>query len=598
MQNRRQLLLAIAALATILPATRLFAAHAGPDTPAASVAASSPTGAVGPSSAPVTMIVFSDFACPYSAQLFFSLEKLEARYPTQLRVLLKQSPLPIHPDAGLAHRAALAAGRQGYFRQMAELLYANQTHQDEESILGYARQLHLELARFRRDLASPALAATLAADIEESHAFGIDSTPTIFLNGRSFTGIQSPETLSAAIDKAAAAATDAAASAGPGGDGDGPLDPALVAEIQASPTAAQGSTTAPLTIVEFTDFQCPFCRSALAPMQQFVAARGREVRWEFRAFPLEFHADAQPAAEAALAAGAQGKFWPMHDLLFAHQTALKPADLRRYAEEIQLDMKAFDEAIATHRYAGRIAADRALGIKAGVTGTPTFLIDGHLLVGARQLPELNQIADAHRTPGLSPAVGVVSGGSALAAGAAMPVSGSAHQVYGASGLAGAPLTLTWFTDVRSPLASRQAELLRSLTARYANRIRVFYKAFPVAAHVDGQLGSAALLAALEQDRFWDMFDALAARRDVLDQAKVLTLAAQLRLNVPAFTAALEAATSEVAADAEEASRRGIQGAPVLFLNAQRVDGLQRDAFYTAILDKELQESSMAKVAMP
>jgi len=543
----------------------------------------SPNGETGPANAPVTMVVFSDFECPYSSQLFFTLEKIEKRYPTQLHVILKQSPLNIHPDAPRVHRAALAAGRQGRFNAMAELLYANQAHQDEAALMAYARQLHMDLARFRRELDSPEITAEVDRDIQESRAFGVNVTPTLFVNGTSFTGIQDEQTLSIAIDKAAA---DAGRAVTPpildASAGDTPLDPKLIAELQLSPTAEQGAAGAPLTIVEFTDFQCPFCRAAVEPMKQLLAARGREVRWVIRSFPLDFHPDSELANEAALAAGEQGKFWPMHDLIFANQSAIKSGDLRGYAQQLGLDMRVFDEAIATHRFAGAIAADRALGTRAGVDGTPTFIIDGHLVTGVQSLPALLQLADAHRG-------GPGSQASMLTAQKVLPGANPDHPISGRNGAA--PLTLLWFTDVRSPLAARQSELVRGLMTRYGDRLRVLYRAFPVGAHADGQLGSAALLAALAQDKFWPMFDALAQRRDLLDRAKVEAIAVSLKLDPVAFAAALDAAAPSVTVDVQEANRRGIQGAPVFFVNTQRVDGLQREDFYTSILDHELAQRS-------
>jgi len=317
-----------------------------------------------------------------------------------------------------------------------------------------------------------------------------------------------------------------------------------------------------------------------------MAARGREVRWVFRAFPLDIHPDAQLAAEAALAAGAQGKFWEMHDLLFAHQRALKPADLRDYAAQLQLNLTEFDQALVTHRYAAQVAADRALGAKAGVEGTPTFVIDGRLVTGARSVPELNQIADAHLQPGYTPAAVALSGRPATRAVAE-------HLVAGAEK---APLTLTWFTDVRSPLAERQASLVKGLMQRYDGRVRLLYKAFPVAFHADSRLAAAALMAALDQNKFWPMYDAIAARRDVLDGEKLVGVATELHMDAALFKQALEAAPKLVDADEEEASRRGVQGAPVIFLNAQRVDGLQRESLYTKIADSELVQAPVAQNA--
>jgi protein-disulfide isomerase len=149
--------------------------------------------------------------------------------------------------------------------------------------------------------------------MEESRAFGIDQTPTLYFNGKTLVGYQSEETLAGLVNKAG---QETAAAAAPvlGGQ---TLDPALISEIETSPTASQGAADAPLTIIEFTDFQCPFCKGAVAPMEQFMAVRGREVHWVIRAFPLDFHPDSELATEAALAAGEQGKFWQMHDLLFA-----------------------------------------------------------------------------------------------------------------------------------------------------------------------------------------------------------------------------------------------------------------------------------------
>jgi protein-disulfide isomerase len=314
-------------------------------------------------------------------------------------------------------------------------------------------------------------------------------------------------------------------------------------------------------------------------MEQLMAERGQQVRWVFRAFPLDFHPDAELAAEAALAAGEQGKFWPMHDLLFSHQTALKLPDLRAYAEQLGLNMTAFDDALTTHRFAAQIAEDRAMGIKAGVDGTPTFIIDGHLLTGTRSLQELEQLAEAHR---VNPNMNVATAG----AGVTMPMVAADHVVMQAENPASA-VTLTWYTDVRSPLAARQAELMRSLGAHYNGRLRVVFKAYPVPAHADSALASSALLAALKQNNFWAMYDALADRRDVFDEAKLLSLAQALKLDVPKFRDDLHAAAEDVAADRDEAARRGIQGAPVVFIDAQRVDGLQREPFYTAIVDDEL-----------
>ena len=532
---------------------------------------------------PVSLVVFTDLECPYSSQMFFVLQKLQAKYPAQLHVTYKQSPLAIHPDSPLAHRAALAAGRQGRYNAMAELLYTNQKPHDVASLISFARQLHLDVPRFRNDLNSSSIAAELDKDMDESRAFGVYQTPTLFLNGKTLVGYQSQQTLAELIEKAAVLDVTVSEAA-PAGAGEA-IAPALLSEIQNAPTAAQGASNAPLTIVEFTDFQCPYCKAAVAPMEQLMAERGREVRWEIRTFPLDFHPDSELATEAALAAGEQGKFWPMHDLLFANQSALKAENLRAYAEQLHLDMRVFDEALTTHRFAGQIAADRALGTKAGVDGTPTFIIGGRAVSGVRSLPELEQMTDAYSAE--------VKGSATMAA--AVPVvlpPAPDQQISGPDNRV--PLTLTWFTDVRSPLAARQAALVRQLAAQYNGKVRVLFRAFPLESHEDGRISSQALLASLKQGKFWPMFDAIAERRDVLDRDKLLSIAESAGLDRGRFVADLDASVLAVMANLDEAGRRGILGAPVLFVNSQRVDGLQQMTFYTTILDRELQNAPSAQ----
>ena len=321
------------------------------------------------------------------------------------------------------------------------------------------------MPRFKRDIESAAVADQLKADMEESQAFAIQQTPTLFINGKGLIGYQSEQTLAAAIDKAAALTT--ATSTSQISD-DAPLDQVLAAQLLVSPLAAKGPANAPPPHYHKVH------RLPVSLLPQRRRSHGRvacrtwpKVRWVFRAFPLDFHPEAEIAAEAALAAGEQGKFWEMHDLLFSHQSALKLDDLRTYAMELKLDMTAFDQALTSHKFAGQIAADRLLGLKAGVNGTPTFFVDGQPMTGARSLPELNQLADSHPNPTTVPTT------AGLAAVAVADAVVPDQQVLGVGTTA--PVTLTWYVDVRSPLATRQAELIERLAKQYDGRVRVLFR---------------------------------------------------------------------------------------------------------------------------
>jgi protein-disulfide isomerase len=153
----------------------------------------------------------------------------------------------------------------------------------------------------------------------------------------------------------------------------------------------------------------------------------------------------------------------------------------------------------------------------------------------------------------------------------------------------APLGLTWYTDVRSAQSPTQGELIRSLARRYEGKVRVVFKAYPLATHQDGRLAAAALVAASAQDKFWPMYDAITAHKETLDRDNILSIVDRLHMDTAAFVAGLDAAPAAVQTDFDEGQRRGVLGAPVIFLNDHRIDGLQREAFYTAIADDELKQ---------
>jgi len=139
----------------------------------------------------------------------------------------------------------------------------------------------------------------------------------------------------------------------------------------------QGSADARVTLVEYGDFECPFCGAAYPELKRVLRELGPKVRFVFRHFPLaEEHPHAPQAAEAAEAAAAQGKFWPMHDLLYQHQAALEDEDLVGYARELGIDADRVMRELVEHTYAARVREDFLSGVRSGVSGTPRFFING------------------------------------------------------------------------------------------------------------------------------------------------------------------------------------------------------------------------------
>ena len=150
-------------------------------------------------------------------------------------------------------------------------------------------------------------------------------------------------------------------------------------KISTTGDPVRGPANARVTLVEFSDFQCPYCSKAVSETKAVMRQFPNDVKLIFKQFPLDDHAQAEFGAEAALAAQAQGKFWEMHDLLYAGYPNLSRATVMGYAQKLGLDMKRFAAEVDTHKYKERVTSEEQQGEDAGVGGTPTFFINGKKL---------------------------------------------------------------------------------------------------------------------------------------------------------------------------------------------------------------------------
>lgn len=149
--------------------------------------------------------------------------------------------------------------------------------------------------------------------------------------------------------------------------------------------SVKGNPEAKVTIVEFSDFQCPFCAIVEPTVKKVLETYGDNVKFVYKNFPLPSHENAQPAALAALCAKDQGKFWEYHDTLFENQESLKVTDLKKYAADLGLKTQDFNGCLDNKKYQNQIQADLNEGNRVGVRGTPAFFINGRPLSGAQPL---------------------------------------------------------------------------------------------------------------------------------------------------------------------------------------------------------------------
>jgi protein-disulfide isomerase len=158
---------------------------------------------------------------------------------------------------------------------------------------------------------------------------------------------------------------------------------------------SKGPANAPVTIVEFGDFQCPFCSRALPVIEEVMARYPDEVRFVYRHLPLDrIHDRARVAAEASLCAHDQDRFWDYHDLIFANVATLGDEDLKRFAEELNLDVATWEQCMAERKFAEKVDADIEAATSVGITGTPAFTINGVMLSGARPVGDFVSVIES------------------------------------------------------------------------------------------------------------------------------------------------------------------------------------------------------------
>ena len=368
--------------------------------------------------APITMYEYSDYQCPFCSRYFIQTEPaINEQYVRDgtLRVVFRDFPLEqLHPNAPGAHAASLCVAEQGaalYWEMHAELFRTQAEWSNDPQALDFYAQLAEEVGadmdQYNACMESGMADAMIAASLEEARTLGFSGTPSFRMvmeeSGDAYTlvGAQPYEQFAAYLDAMAAgeAPVDAAAQ-GDEGDGEIPFwatteglapDPDKPGQTMAG-DHYRGNPDASVVVVEFSDYQCPYCRRHVEDTQpvldeQFVDTD--QVMWVFKHFPLQIHPQAPMAGAASECAADQGKFWEMHDLLFAETQAWSVSDpteaLTTLAGDLELDVDAFAACLADEASLQLVNADMADG-QPFVRGTPTFIVlyngQGSIIPGA------------------------------------------------------------------------------------------------------------------------------------------------------------------------------------------------------------------------
>jgi protein-disulfide isomerase len=380
--------------------------------------------------APVTIYEYSDFQCPFCSRYFVQTEPAidESLVRTnQVRIVFRDFPLvQLHPNAPSAHVAALCVAEQGSaanFWTMHDHLFETQTVwsnliDPQPHLVKLAEELGVDMTRFNDCVASGVMEAKIDESLAEGRALGISGTPSFnFVREESgenylLVGAQPVEQFSGMVTAIVAGETPPQAEqpqSAQQGDAQIPFwatvdglapDPAKPGYTMAG-DQYRGNPNADVIVIEFSDFQCPYCRRHVEetqPVLNETFVDTDQIFWVFKHFPLNFHPQAEIAGVAAECAADQGKFWEMHDLLFTNVEQWSVNDpapsFREFATQLALDTTIFDACLAGDEALARVQSDMQEGAPY-VQGTPTFIVlfngEGRIIPGA--LP-VDQFTDA------------------------------------------------------------------------------------------------------------------------------------------------------------------------------------------------------------
>ena len=351
--------------------------------------------------------------------------EIEEKYKDDVRIVFMHSPMPGHKDAVPAARASQAAHMQGKFWEYHDLLWENTKALKAADLEGYAETVGLDIVKWKKDMASKEVAALVDRNFGVASALGHSGRPAFMINGEEIKGAQPLDKFSEIIDRQIAFADKLIAKDVPQdkvhavatrkvSDGkylkfviNGETPPsskkaeqkpkpplekrAMPIEIGTSPRLGEGNE---IVITKWSDFECPYCSKVVPWVDEVYEHYGPEkASLVFKQFPLGFHKQAQIAAEATLAAKAQGKFWEMYHKLFENQKALKRTDLERYAQGLDLDMTRFNKELDDGTWKSQIEAEMGEGKKAGVRGTPSIFVNGRRYNGPRDAKGMIKVID-------------------------------------------------------------------------------------------------------------------------------------------------------------------------------------------------------------
>jgi protein-disulfide isomerase len=582
---------------------------------------------LGSPSAPVTIVVFSDFQCPFCARAVETLRQIRDTYrDDNVRIVWKHEPLSFHdrarPTAEAAQVVFQLGGSRAFFAFHDEA-FADQQGLTDEHFEKWAQLAGVPLAAFRQALADKRFSAKIDDDIELAARVGANGTPHFYVNGVEVSGAQPFDNFKEIIDAELTATSGRPLQscartmanftapkpeprvAKDDDDDDAKQGPFKVA-IGKSPV--RGPATALVTIVVFSDFQCPFCKRVEPTLDKVRETYGDQVRFVWKDQPLPFHPRAEPAAELAREALRQkgvAAFWDVHDRIFESSPKLEDEDLLAIATTAKLDVAAVKSAIEKKKHKAEIEKDQTLADDVNASGTPHFFINGRRLVGSQPFEKFKEAIDLE----LDRAKALVAAGTAPTAvydklqvdakGPTPPEKKTvaANPKAPSRGSASAKVVVQIFSDFQCPFCKRALPALQEVEKAYGAKVRFVFRHMPLAFHKQAKLAAEAAEEVRAQKgaaAFWKMHDTMFEHQgdpEGLARPALEGYAAALGCDMTRFRKALDEHVHAAAIEAESkaATDAGINGTPSFVVNGYFISGAQPFSKFKRVVDRALAE---------
>ncbi len=608
----------------------------------------------------VTIVEISDFECPFCSRVGPTLEQIEEEYGDRVKIVWRNNPLPMHPNAPLAHQAAMEVFEQGgsdKFWEYHDLLFANQRTLTRENLERWAEDLGgIDMGEFRSALDDEDHAAKVQEDQQWATSIDARGTPHFVINGQKIAGAQPFERFKEIIDqemeRAQALVDDGTPpaqvfaarfneafgdSAGrPGAAPSQPQqqqarprpDPNAVYRVPIDGRPQMGRDDALVTIVEVSDFECPFCSRVQPTIAQIKEEYGNDVRFIWRNNPLPFHQNAGPVHQAAMEVFEQrgaDKFWEFHDLVFANQGGIREdvrGSITSWAQQIGgINMAQLNAAIDNNEHQSLIQEDQRLAQSLGASGTPSFFINGRNLRGAQPFQAFKavideelekareRIANGTSRANLYAAIiedgattpQMIGGGGGGGDRPAAPPEPESYEIdvpddVPSKGPANAPVVIQEFSDFECPFCSRVLPTLEQIEREYGDQVRIVWRNYPLPMHPNAPLAHEAAWEVFTQggsEKFWAYHDILFQNRAAMARADLERYAEQVGgINMARFRQALDTRRHQerVEQDAAAVREAGARiGTPSFFINGQLVQGAQPFPAFKAAIDRALEE---------